>query len=105
RIDFTLRSLLSYRHEEAIAELGVPLAERHAGEEAGFEGVGQQIIDTPRAISDHELFEGWHIEGPLEAFVAAELLGSVARLLQAKIGRFTKALRTKQRQVNRRPKC
>ena len=32
-------SLFRHRYEEAIVEVWIPLAQRHASEEAGFEGV------------------------------------------------------------------
>ena len=62
-----------------------------------------KLVDSALPIADDEFFERRRVERQLESLVAAKLLGSVARFLQAEVGRFAQPLRTEQRQIDRRP--
>ena len=81
----------------------IPVAERHAGEEAGVERVGEQFVDAAFAVADDELLERRRVERQREAVVRAELLGGVVRLLQAEVGRLAQALRAEQRRGRSSP--
>ena len=68
------------------------MTQRHASEEAGVECAGEQFFDAALAVADDEFFERWRVECQFEAVVFAELLGGVARFLQAEVGGFAEAL-------------
>ena len=57
-----LRPLLGNGDEEAIAEFGIPAAERQAGEKAGGEWLASSSLDLVLGVADDEFFERRLIE-------------------------------------------